>query len=103
MWKTWDSMGVLKWKDPWQRDYTELNVLYDTGFCNRIFHWEIASHLNHQFHNFTKIGKNISLEYIGGVLGVATSKKYIGGSVLTKFDKIPEKISKVMKNTCKPT
>lgn len=44
-------MGVLKWKDPWQRDYTELNVLYDTGFCNRIFHWEIASHLNHQFHN----------------------------------------------------
>lgn len=51
MWKTWDSMGVLKWKDPWQRDYTELNVLYDTGFCNRIFHWEIASHLNHEFHN----------------------------------------------------
>ena len=44
-------MGVLKWKDPWQRDYTELNVLYDTGFCNRIFHWEIASHLNREFYN----------------------------------------------------
>ena len=44
-------MGVLKWKDPWQRDYTELNVLYDTGFCNRIFHWEIASHLNREFCN----------------------------------------------------
>lgn len=44
-------MGVLKWKDPWQRDYTEINVLYDTGLCNRIFHWEIANHINSKFHN----------------------------------------------------
>jgi hypothetical protein len=46
MWKIWVSMGVLKWKDPWQRDFTEINELYDTGFCNRVFHWEIASYIN---------------------------------------------------------
>lgn len=39
-------MGVLKWKDPWQRDYTEINELYDTGFCNRVFHWELAYFIN---------------------------------------------------------
>lgn len=42
-------MRVLKWKDPWQRSYFELFKSHDTGFCNRIFHWEIASFINDNF------------------------------------------------------
>ena len=35
-------MAYLKWVEPWGGyDFKE-----DTGFCNRLFHWELAYYLN---------------------------------------------------------
>ena len=46
---------------------------------------------SHKNNNFRKIGKNLKIEFLGyleGALGMATSKKHIGASILTKFEKL---------------
>ena len=40
-------MAYLKWVEPWG-GYDSKN---DTGFCNRLFHWEFAYQLN-EINNF---------------------------------------------------
>jgi hypothetical protein len=40
-------MAYLKWVEPWGG----YNFVEDTGFCNRLFHWELAYQLN-EINNF---------------------------------------------------
>ena len=40
-------MAYLKWVEPWGG----YNFIEDTGFCNRLFHWELAYQLN-EINNF---------------------------------------------------
>ena len=35
-------MAYLKWVEPWGG----YDAKEDTGFCNRLFHWELAYYLN---------------------------------------------------------
>lgn len=40
---------TLRWLEPWNG--WDINSAYDTGLCNRIFHWEIGQHIN-RFNNY---------------------------------------------------
>lgn len=53
-----DLSKTLRWYDPfggwgnheifYQSKYFDDKVAYDTGFCNRLFHWEVAFHIVNQ-------------------------------------------------------